>query len=292
MQIKTMQNDIRHILPDPFPTLHLMDAGAMSLGEPPPYQPALGWPQTLLFGFEPQPIECARLNASATANTRFFPVALGDGQTHTFHVGRMEATSSLFAPNLKLARQFRALAELMEVTRSSTIETTRLDDLAEIPPLHYMKLDVQGAELMILQNGLRQLASTVMIHLEVEFVPLYQGQPLFGDVDCFLRGQGFQFHRFVSVSGRTAPPFLMNQGPYEAMSQQLWADVLYIRDMEQWPTLAAEQLIRLAALLHTLYGSFDLAGLALDAAGAQCGLALKDAYLSLFGIPQQSLQMA
>ena len=33
-------------------------------------------------------------------------------------------------------------------------------------------------------------SSVVVIHTEVEFVPLYEGQPLFGDVDVYLRAQG------------------------------------------------------------------------------------------------------
>ncbi len=283
-----MQPNIRSIIPALTPPLHLMDAGAMAIGEPPPYQPLLSWPEVHLYGFEPQPMECARLNASAAPNTHYFPRALGDGQPHTFHVGRMEATSSLFPPNLDLVRQFRSLAEFMEVTRTFAIDTTRLDDVQDLPPLHYLKLDVQGAELMIMQNGLRQLHSTVMVHTEVEFLPLYHGQPLFGDMDCFLRQQGFQFHRFTSVSGRTAPPFLMNQGPYHPMSQSLWADVVYIRDMQQWATLPAQQLLRLAVLLHVLYGSFDIAGLALEAAGRQLGLPLQQEYIALFAPRQQT----
>jgi hypothetical protein len=31
-----------------------------------------------------------------------------------------------------------------------------------------------------------------VITTEVEFVPLYEGQPLFGDIDVFLRQHGFK----------------------------------------------------------------------------------------------------
>ncbi len=277
-----MQHHLRFVIPSAIPALHLLDVGALSVGEVPPYQPLLAWPETQLFGFEPQAMECARLNATAAPNTRFWPCALGNGKPHTFHVGRLEATSSLYAPNLTLAKNFRALAEFMEVTRAFTIDTVRLDDIPDLPPLHYLKMDAQGAELMILENGLRQLESVVMLHLEVEFVPLYQEQPLFGDVDCFLRRQGFQFHRFVSISGRTVPPFQMNESPYHAMSQSLWGDVLYIRDLEKLNALHIDQLVRLAILLDVLYGSFDVAGLLLDEAGNRLGLPLKDRYIECF----------
>jgi len=42
----------------------------------------------------------------------------------------------------------------------------------------------------------------VLIQTEVEFVELYKGQPMFADVDIFLRASGFQFHTLNSFFGR------------------------------------------------------------------------------------------
>ncbi len=53
-------------------------------------------------------------------------------------------------------------------------------------------MDLQGAELLALQ-GMGDLLDTVAaLYLEVEFVPLYHGQPLFGEVDRFLVNRGFE----------------------------------------------------------------------------------------------------
>ena len=69
------------------------------------------------------------------------------------------------------------------------------DFLAEyrrpIPAL--MKLDTQGTELEILSSLLdAQLEELLCVETEVEFLELYQGQPTFGDVDGFMREQGFR----------------------------------------------------------------------------------------------------
>ncbi|MFY7697106.1 MAG: hypothetical protein ACOVQK_12230 [Cyanobium sp.] len=40
---------------------------------------------------------------------------------------------------------------------------------------------------MALQNATTVLATASVIQCEVEFVELYKGQPLFADVDSFLR---------------------------------------------------------------------------------------------------------
>lgn len=281
--------DLRTLFQQPTPDLHLLDAGAFDLGDPPPYQPLLAWPETHLFGFEPNEKECARLVQSAGPNRHYWPVALGDGKRHRFHVGRSEATSSLLQPNIPLASKYRSLAEHMETTREFEIDTTRLDDIGDLPALHYLKMDVQGAELMILEHGVRQLASTLVLHLEVEFVPLYVGQPLFGDVDVFLRKQGFQFHRFASLTGRTVPPFLVQGDPHKAMSQLLWGDALYIRDLETLEELPTEQLIRMALLLHELYRSYDVASLVVQEVGRRLSLPLMDRYLQGFATNQVTI---
>ena len=53
-----------------------------------------------------------------------------------------------------------------------------------------------------MRNAVATLTGTVVIDCEVEFVPMYRGQPLFGDIQCFLREQGFMLHKFIDVDGR------------------------------------------------------------------------------------------
>ena len=53
-------------------------------------------------------------------------------------------------------------------------------------------MDIQGAELDVLQGGENVLSSVLAMVLEAEFVPLYKGQPLYGDLDAFLRRRDFR----------------------------------------------------------------------------------------------------
>jgi Methyltransferase FkbM domain len=55
----------------------------------------------------------------------------------------------------------------------------------------YLKLDVEGAELQVLEGGEQATRNTLVLDVEVEFAPLRAGQPLFGDVDGHLRGRGW-----------------------------------------------------------------------------------------------------
>ncbi|MBL0174857.1 MAG: FkbM family methyltransferase [Ignavibacteria bacterium] len=62
---------------------------------------------------------------------------------------------------------------------------------AGIPGVDVLWMDVQGAELLVLRGMGVLLSSVRIIHTEVEFKTMYTGQPLFPDVDAFLREAGF-----------------------------------------------------------------------------------------------------
>jgi hypothetical protein len=123
-----------------------------------------------------------------------------------------------------------------------------------------------------------RLRTILAVHIEVEFLPLYKDQPLFADIDSFLRGQGFVFHTLVP-HGRAFKPIGVNNDPSAWVRQTLWADAVYIRDFMRFPELAPEQLLKLAAILHEIYQSIDAAAFALGAYDAQNGSGLQGSYL-------------
>lgn len=242
--------------------INILDIGA-ALNEQPPYQSLVDAGRAKIIGFEPNLEECERLKQCYGEPHCFFPYFVGDGRSAIFHETNWVLTGSLYEPNSPLLEKFQNLAELVTPVGKHPVNTTRLDDIDEISDVDFVKIDVQGSELAVFQNGLRALSGTLLIQTEVEFVELYKGQPMFADVDSFLRGAGFQFHAFNGFGSRTFKPLVVNGDINQGVRQALWSDALYVRDWMSLDVLDATKLKKYAVLAHDLLQSYDLAHLVL-----------------------------
>lgn len=246
--------------------IDIVDVGAMWLAHDTlSYRALLRGGVSRVVGFEPVQAECDKLNAMGMAGHRYLPHYIGDGTERTFHLTSQTMCSSLYEPNTPLLSAFGPLEGMVRTVETSTVRTRRLDDIAEVKAIDYMKVDVQGAELDVLGGATRLLRGTVVVEAEVEFEPLYKGQPLFGDIDRFMREQSFRFHTFTGLSGGPFAPVESVSDPALRPKQVLWSNAVYVKDFLALESLTGEQLLKMAVILHEVYASFDLAYLALAA---------------------------
>jgi FkbM family methyltransferase len=255
--------DIKSVF-EKIPTIAIADVGA-SLGEVPSYQKLVDAGIATLIGFEPDARACEELNVKYEGTHKFYPHFIGDGKAATFHETNWVATGSLFPPNTALVDKFTNLGEIMVPVAQHAVQTTRLDDIPEIDRIDFLKMDIQGGELAALSNATRLLDKTLLIQVEVEFVELYVGQPLFADVDRYVRSQGFQFHCFSGeLAGRTFKPLIAHNDITAKLNQALWVDAFYVKDWMHLEKLNEDQLIRYAVLAHEILRSPDLVHVVLE----------------------------
>jgi len=260
--------------------LHILDVGA-ALNDDPPYQSLIDAGRARISGFEPDQAECEKLQRKYGDSHVFYPHFVGAGGPATFHQTNWALTGSLFEPNTSLLEKFNHLDELVRPVSAESVITMRLDDLPEICDVDFIKIDVQGAELAVLQNATRILPDVLLIQVEVEFVPLYRDQPMFADVDIFLRASGFQFHAFDGLCGRAFKPLLPSTGPYAPFRQVLWSDALYVADWMHFERLTVDKLRRYAVLAHDVLRSFDLVHLILSELDRRSGECTADLYVMM-----------
>ena len=234
-----------------------------------------------LVGFEQDEAQLPALNRRYP-NHKFISAFIGDGSKRTFYNCYYGGCSSLYRPDPKIINQFTSIATTegsnFEVVSEDYVQTTKLDAVCEIEACDYLKIDVQGAELDVLKGAEETLKDCFIVEVEVEFVPLYENQPLFGDIDKFLRDRGFYLHRLMDVSGRAFRPFILDGNPVKPVSQLLWADAIFVRKFDQIFQFNPQQLLKIAVLLHELYQSVDFCSLALAHYDGQMNTSLRTIY--------------
>ncbi|MFC1521971.1 FkbM family methyltransferase [Elusimicrobiota bacterium] len=195
--------------------------------------------QISMIGFEPDEKECEELNKqqAGKGSRRYFPVALNSYKgKRTFYVYAFSSSSSFYRPNNALVSRFPDIANLA-VEKTIEINTVDLDSFAkehDIKYVDFMKLDVEGAELDVLK-GAESLLKSSVLGLQVEFLfsQWREEQPVFSDMDSYLRSHGFSlFDITINRHARSALREPLYGKPPEPTKngQCIWGDALYLLD--------------------------------------------------------------
>ena len=217
--------------------------------------------------FEPNADDCARQQAASPPQVSWHPIGLAESTgTFDLYLLNRPTGSSLFPPNKEVlsrysSEDYHGLKAVLKVPCMSLGDFFREKNRA---PVHVLKMDTQGAELRILR-GLRDQdwESLLAVETEVEFQELYEKQPLFTDVDSFMKSRGFELwdlrtHRAYHYRGNRPSPYIKDHlgfavGSNKLSAQLVAGDALYFRRLE---TLNAE-LVAPALLTSLMYLAFD-----------------------------------
>lgn len=145
-----------------------------------------------IHAFEPIPELVAQLENRFAGDPRVtvYGMALGaEARMVKFNILNKLVASSILTPS---AIKKRYQGDNVAVARVVEVPQVRLDDVMGMRQVDLLKLDLQGYEIEALKGATSLLERTRIIATEVEFVPLYDDQPLFADVDMFIRAQGFR----------------------------------------------------------------------------------------------------
>ena len=109
-----------------------------------------------------------------------------------FEINRFEASSSLLPIDPRNSEWF---SRDLRVADSITVVTLTLPDLMrqqELESVDLLKLDLQGAERLVLNGAVEVLDRIRVIYTEVFFEQLYAGAWLFWEMNEFLSSRGFK----------------------------------------------------------------------------------------------------
>jgi FkbM family methyltransferase len=243
--------------------LSLLDIGARD---------GIGWPWDAVkrdmlnvILVEPDPIEAKALEGQKQGCV--LPYALWNEETDLIlNINNSPGTSSVFEANMPFLQQFED-AHRFKVKEKVTIKTKTIDGLVrsnEIDSVDFVKMDVQGGELAILQGGEKFLKENIVgLEAEVEFAPMYINQPLFSDVDIFAREKlGLELWDIRKAYWKYKQKKYKNP----LKGRLIFGDALYLRPIENldgWLATMDKEVAskKIYALVNTtiVYGFLDYA---------------------------------
>ncbi|ASU33141.1 hypothetical protein MuYL_1243 [Mucilaginibacter xinganensis] len=124
-------------------------------------------------------------------------VAVSDktGQSEFFLSEDFDVLSSLFKIKDDHLSPFAISAPIKIIVNTETLDNIAKNSMLDIVDL--IKIDVQGAEHLVLNSGLNILKSTKMVYTEFSYKPMYDSSSTFFDVFNILADNNF---RMVNIS--------------------------------------------------------------------------------------------
>lgn len=214
-----------------------------------------------VIGFEPDDREFS--NLINTENQKWFNIGLHNNKgKYPLYITGYQTNTSLYKPNGKITNSLSYETNDWIIEKEVEIDCDTLDNVLESNnlKLDYIKLDTQGSELDILTGANQTLDNDIFaIETEVEFIDIYKNQPLFTDVDIFLRKKGFllmDIGNMLHVKGKRTV------GIGGQKSFLISADALYFKSIDQVLTIlkkyGEDKLYKIIAIC-LVYGYNDYA---------------------------------
>jgi len=153
----------------------------------------------IIHAFEPNPqlVNFLKDKYQSSDHMTIHAQALGaENAQITFRINQSDGTSSIYEETEE-SHQF--YGDVMVLKDEITVPLVRLDAVLD-QEIDLIKLDLQGYELEALKGCGDLLQKTKIVLTEVEFVPIYKGQPLFADIDIFMRNADFRLFNLYYLS--------------------------------------------------------------------------------------------
>ena len=218
-----------------------------------------------LIGFDADKDEVYNLNSNKELASQFNKVVFynyaldAEEGIKTLYLTRSLGSSSLYRPNSKYKSLFSS-GSALDVMSEIQLKTEKLDVVVGkemINDIDFIKLDTQGTELNILKGAEKSLLPNIlMVESEVEFQEMYENQPLFPELDIFLREHNFTLLYLNRVYERIST---LNSNKYGYSKGLLtFGDVLYVKSISASQDFTSEKIVKFIVLLAN-YGYYDYA---------------------------------
>lgn len=213
-----------------------------------------------VVSFDPADTLAGREGLDETGEFQRVPNStLGDGRPVVRYECLDQALNATLEPLPEtLATEASGAVQVDPILARLPIASVRLDDITGLDHVDWLVLDARNDNLAILENGVRRLAHALLVEVQVPFQPQYARQADFAAINTWMATHGFRFCQFRSLTLRTRFPTDLFLEKTQASDTQS-ATTVFLPTAGYLKHLSANQLLKLAFLLHTVYRLHDLA---------------------------------
>ena len=126
--------------------------------------------------------------------------------------------------------------------------------MSKISNVDFLKIDIQGGELNVFEHANKALDTATVVQTEVAFMPLYEGQPRFGEIEQAMRVCSFVPHTFIDMRTTSIAPVVFNNDPIRAQPSA-GSRLCFREDFSNLAVLTSGQMQHYAMVIHSCYGS-------------------------------------
>ena len=239
--------------------IQIMDVGAAAISEIPVYKKLMDIGIGKLNAFEGDQRHSTKLKEEYGDHIILFTDFLFDGTIQNLYLANPNTgMTSLLKPKENSNNFFNGFDRFSKIEKVDKVNTKKLNDIDDLPLIDFVKMDIQGSELTVLKNGLDKLKNCLAVQIEVSYICLYENQPSFGEVDIWMRSNGFVPHCFLDIKRWSIKPTIFNNNFRTPGNQLLESDIVYIKDPLQLNQLSDDQIKKFILISHYCFTSIDL----------------------------------
>jgi FkbM family methyltransferase len=198
-----------------------------------------------------------------------YAVADCDGE-RTLYICENTGASGFYKSDFNLIGRWhygdKQVAALHRIVEERVVKTRSLDSLladGTIGEIDFLRMNIQGGELLAVNGGKNALSRSVGIQTELSFEQTYVGAPLFANIDPILRSAGYAFFNFVSSNHVTHSNRLMlnyqNMGYSFPACQNFESHCLYLKDFARVRGHVDIEKLLKACVVAEMYGQITFA---------------------------------
>ena len=211
--------------------------------------------ESFLYGFEPNEEEFNKLKITKKKN--FFQKAIGDGSNHILNLCAYPGWTSFLEPDIEYIKKFHNFEEASKIINKISIKTEKLDNIDFEQKIDFFKIDAQGFESIIIENGSKSISDALVVQLELSPVPLYKNEKNLSYVSTLMEKLNFNLNMFYKVNSRTFKPMILGNNTGIGLHTIFQLDCVFVKNYNEIDNLDEEKLKKLILIMFYSYKSFD-----------------------------------